>query len=66
MQNAEEALKTIKERAATMTQEQKDAAVATARKAAEDAAKAAGQTAEQIEQAAKAAEDAVKQALGMN
>ena len=48
-----------------MTAEQKQAAVATARKAAEDAAKAAGQTADQIKAAADAAEKVMKDTLGV-
>ena len=63
--NAEETLKKIKDQAATMTAEQKQAAVATARKAAEDAATAAGQTADQVKAAADSAEKAIKDALGV-
>jgi hypothetical protein len=48
-----------------MTAEQKQAAVATARKAAEDAATAAGQTADQVKAAADSAEKAIKDALGV-
>ena len=63
--NAQDAMKTIKDQAATMTAEQKQAAVETGRKAAEDAAKAAGQTADQVKAAADAAEKAIKDALGV-
>ena len=63
--NVEDAMKTIKEQAATMTAEQKQLAIDTGRKPAEDAAKAAGQTADQIKAAADAAEKAIKEALGV-
>ena len=61
----EDAMKAIQAQAATMTDAQKQETIAAARKAAEDAGKAQGLTAEQIKQAADMAETATKQMLGV-
>jgi hypothetical protein len=61
----EQAMQAIQAQAATMTDQQKQDAVAAARKAAEDAAKAQGMTDEQVKQAADMAETATKQMLGV-
>lgn len=62
---AEEALKLIKEQAANMTPEQKADFVKLARSNAEAAAKAAGQTDEQVKVVGDQAEASVKEALGL-
>jgi hypothetical protein len=62
---AEQALQAVQAQAATMTDAQKQEAVAAARKAAEDAGKAQGLSDEQIKQAADMAETAAKQMLGV-
>jgi uncharacterized protein (DUF885 family) len=61
----EEAMKQLKEQAATMTPEQKTAAVAAARTNAEAAATTAGQTPEQVKAIGDQVEAAAKQALGL-
>lgn len=61
----EEAMKAIQEQAAKLTPEQKQEAVAAARKAAEDAAKAQGLSEDQIKQAADMAESTTKQMMGL-
>lgn len=61
----EEAMKAIQEQAASLTPEQKQEAVAAARKAAEDAGKAQGLSEEQIKQAADMAESTTKQMMGL-
>lgn len=58
-------MEAIKTQAATMTPEQKNEAVASARKAAEDAGKAQNMSADQIKQMGDMAEQATKQMLGM-
>ena len=62
---AEQAMQAVQAQAATMTDQQKQDAVAAARKAAEDGAKAQGMTDEQIKQAGEMAETATKQMLGV-
>jgi hypothetical protein len=61
----EQAMQAIQAQAATLTDAQKQETVATARKAAEDAAKAQGLSDDQVKQAADMAETAAKQMLGM-
>lgn len=61
----EQAMEAIKTQAASMTPEQKNEAVAQARKAAEDAGKAQNMSADQIKQMGDMAEQATKQMLGM-
>ncbi|HEY4200130.1 MAG TPA: hypothetical protein VGM83_06180 [Devosiaceae bacterium] len=61
----EQAMAAIQAGAAQMTPEQKTATVAQARKAAEDAAKAQGLSADLIKQTGDMAESAAKQALGV-
>lgn len=61
----EQAMEAIKTQAASMTPEQKNDAVAQARKAAEDAGKAQNMSADQIKQMGDMAEQATKQMLGM-
>lgn len=58
-------MQAIQAQAATMTDAQKAETVAAARKAAEDAGKAQGLTADQIKQAADMAEATTKQMLGV-
>jgi hypothetical protein len=61
----EDAMKAIQEQAAALSPEQKKQAVATARKVAEDAARAQSLPEEQIKQAGDMAEAATKQMLGL-
>ena len=61
----EQAMQAMQAQAATMTDAQKAETIAAARKAAEDAGKAQGLTAEQIKQAGDMAEQATKQMLGV-
>lgn len=61
----EEAMQAIQAQAATMTDAQKQEAVAAARKAAEDMGKTQGLSDEQIKQAADLAETTTRQMLGM-
>jgi len=61
----EEAMQAIQAQAATMTDAQKQEAVAGARKAAEDMGKTQGLSDEQIKQAADLAETTTRQMLGM-
>jgi len=65
MMSPEQAMQAIQAQAATMTDAQKAETVAAARKAAEDAGKAQGLTADQIKQAADMAESTTKQMLGV-
>jgi len=65
MMSPEQAMQAIQAQAATMTDAQKAETVAAARKAAEDAGKAQGLTADQIKQAADMAEATTKQMLGV-
>lgn len=61
----EQAMQAVQAQAATMSDAQKAETIATARKAAEDAATTQGLTAEQIKQAGDMAEQATKQMLGV-
>lgn len=63
--NAGQAQETLNNAAASMTDEQKQQAVASARAEAEAAAKAAGQSEEVIKQLGDQAEAAAKQAFGI-